>query len=526
MAVTLPYTFTSGTTIRSSEVNANFDSLNNRTQWVTPEMFGGSIQAAIDSLSSGEIRLSVGTYTVAAPITLKSNISLIGAGMGVTTIKGVFASPVNRIITSSANVLQTNITIKNLTVDRTGANAEHGIILGGVNGLRIQNVGVVGMPGHAVGSGAIGISPFDEFAAVQSVDVLVDGCRIEQCDNFGIAFGNVKGGAVNNCTFLNCYRECIGFEAWGGGVGVPASNTGGTDGRVEECSASGNKIYITENASYHNAGSVGPAIYIGGASGGYCGNIIISENLISFSDRVSTSYHGIYSSGGADTDHYTENVIIENNVIIRPPACGVAVGALGAYQRLITIKDNRIIEPSYQTSGGKSGIAIRNTNSCFISENTVTGTYHNYAFSEEVGSALNVCVNNHFAPGTLGTFYLVASTSVYSDPSRSKVTGGIIFQESVGLDDGASHAFTTRQANNRGIYFLTSDFDDTTYAIFTVNGSSAVTEISVGSSARVATTNGAVAGAVNVWTSSSSVISIQNKLGSARNFVLTSINAG
>ena len=95
MAVTLPYTFTSGTTIRSSEVNANFDSLNNRTQWVTPEMFGAvgdgvtddtvafdaTISYAIDNKT--EIHLSkhykIGS-TLHIPIGSKVNLKIKGVG--------------------------------------------------------------------------------------------------------------------------------------------------------------------------------------------------------------------------------------------------------------------------------------------------------------------------------------------------------------------------------------------------------------------------------------------------------------
>ncbi|MDF2718798.1 MAG: Pectate lyase superfamily protein [Paenibacillus sp.] len=465
----------------------------------------------VSSSGGGEICLPPGLITVKSMIVLKSGVKLKGQG-DATVIKGVFDVPTNRIITSPYDALQTDIGLSDFCVDRSGANAQHGIILGGIHHLRISRVTVRGK--SSAESGALGVSVFNAYATIQSQDVIVEGCRIEQSNNFGIAFGNVKEGTIANNVFIDCYRECIGLEAWGDGT--PAYLN--THGIVENVTVVGNTVHASENPANHIGGSVGPAVYVGGASGGTVRNCVVTGNTIRVSDNVSANYYGITVTGAPTKP--CEGITISDNSVYNASGAGIYAGVLGCITRQLKISGNMIMNPG--VSGSKAAILLRNVTDSVVSDNKVIGTTHSYAFEEQVGCDRNMVTTNHFAPGTLGVVNLAGANSSYFSSSHFTTYGGKKFMESYLVADDASIVLKSRGNPQRGIFMIASDYGGN-YAIIVANGAGAPIVISKSADTQVGATNPDVDGALNIYPNNAAELVVKNRLGSARNITIDSL---
>ena len=105
MAITVPNTFVPSTLIKAEEVNANFASLDNRTQWVTPEMYGtinGTNDAAVIQLaldSGNNVFLGPKTYIVDSPLNMVTwGQHLVGSGKQKTIFKRSTTAPMDYYI--------------------------------------------------------------------------------------------------------------------------------------------------------------------------------------------------------------------------------------------------------------------------------------------------------------------------------------------------------------------------------------------------------------------------------------------
>jgi parallel beta-helix repeat protein len=81
-----------------------------------------TIQSAIDNASNaggGTVTLASGTYTITAPIMLKSNVTLDGAGKNVTVLKRNASSNLgaNGVLSTSTSGGVINIIVKDITID-------------------------------------------------------------------------------------------------------------------------------------------------------------------------------------------------------------------------------------------------------------------------------------------------------------------------------------------------------------------------------------------------------------------------
>jgi hypothetical protein len=106
--------------------------------------------------------------------------------------------------------------------------------------------------------------------------------------------------------------------------------------------------------------------------------------------------------------------------------------------------------------------------------------------------------------------------------------GARIMVETIGLSDDTAGSFTARGIGqaNCAIYFISSTYARTTNGIFTADGSAV--PVSLGSGSDIEFSNSALSGTtgtdgkLTVSTNGGSVISIENRLGSARRFTLMS----
>jgi len=479
-----------------------------------------AVQAAINFSAAANLLLKApgGGYRLGDSVSVVSNLAMIGVGKK-TNFRGVFATAKNRIFTSSDTVQQSNILLQDFAIDRTDANSQHGALFGGVDGFTVRGIYVIGSPAPTVTSGAIGFSPFDTFADIESRNVLVTGCHIEKCNNFGIAFGHVKNGIIKGCTFIDCFREAIGIEGYDSAPGT-APEKGN-----ENITVIGNTLIMTENSNRFG-GSDGPAMLIGGStSEGYVRNVVVAGNTIIGSEVVSgQAYNGIMVNGGATL--WTEDVTIIGNTIKNMNGRGIAVGSAGALTKNVIIKGNKIKDVNLGGNASPSGSAIglRSTSGCIVRGNAVNGTTHTHIVEETSGADSNSIHGNDGDDGTSGRIVLVGANSSASEPKTYQSIGpGVMYLETVTIADESTYTFRARGANNRALYFLSTSFGDTTQGIFSVNGTGAPLDLASGAAVSYGATNPDILGAVNVWPASSTTISIKNRLGSARQFTLASI---
>lgn len=468
--------------------------------------------SAMSAAGGGEIVLTYGKHMLENYVEMLSNVGMSGLGDN-SVLKGMFPSAINRMLTSPAAVLQRNIHLRKFKLDRSVANTQHGIILGGIDGLTIDDVSIDGV---GVG-GAMGISPFDEFAAVQSRNVDIKNCRINTPNNFGIAFGNVSGGTITNNLFSDAYREAIGLECWG--------NTSA----VEDVVVSGNILRMNTRAGNHVGGSVGPAILVGGAGHSYGGvtrRCKLANNVITI-DNVAglTSYGGIFVIGGTADAYAAEDIDIVDNTVYNAPAQGMNFGALGSFTRRVTTRGNRLINPN-NANTTYSAIQLRNAQDCVMVGDVIIGNKHVYSVFEDVSSSGNTFLD--IIPGTPTTDKLLrngvaAVAAIYRDPTTNQVLGGRQFQESKSIANNATVTYTPRTNPNRGLYMLVAS--NGAYAILSIVSTAVPVVIAKSIDVVVGATDPGNAGAFSVFPFNSTSISVTNRIGASHNVTLLSLNA-
>lgn len=91
---------------------------------------GGNIQSAIDQVNAaggGSVFLQAGTYTISAPLRMRSNVALDGAGSGATIIQNTGSSATYNLITENSDNL-TDVTLRDFALNGRDSAAGNGII--------------------------------------------------------------------------------------------------------------------------------------------------------------------------------------------------------------------------------------------------------------------------------------------------------------------------------------------------------------------------------------------------------------
>lgn len=472
------------------------------------------IQAAWDlSSASGGLRIEAGSgvFVVGASLTAKSNLNFKGSGNS-TVIKGVFSVATNRILTSSASVLQENITLEGFTIDRRGANAQHGAIFGGVKNFIFRDISIIGPTNPTIACGAVGFSPFSVYADIQSENVVVENIYLEASNNFGIAFGNVKGGSITKVYSKNCYREIIGLEADGGVSSVIEGVT------VSDC-----YLVATQDPQYNFGGSIGPVVFIGsGATGGAIRNCTFKDSIIEVISNITDSaYHGVAVVGGSV--NAAEKITLAGLVINTPTGLGINIGAVGSITRDVSLKDITINGAGVATTGGAACVHVRNATGVTLAGLLAAGTTHTYWVEESSASNSNSYYDLYGATPTISASLIVGALSKFSARDVAQFKGGaLLIQTSGAVADQGTFTFPLVASSGRAIYRIVGNFGDGDYGSFHIF-SGTVQIIYNGSNTLIAAANPDTPGKLNVYLTSNAV-SIKNRLGSTRVFALESLS--
>ena len=323
-----------------------------------------ALQAAIDaavSAGGGSVVMPPGVYRLTRTITLGDGVDLSGFG-SVSILKPDFPLPRNRVIDNDWLSGNSNISLRNFKLDRSGANVQHGVLLNGVNNLLIDGVEVAGYPSTT--SGCISISGVGQNRRLISRNLRVVNCIFADTANFGLHFGFVDGGVMANNTALNAGREVFGVEP---DPGVSATNV----------VISGNTILGTAAVNGTETG----LIIVTTTSGGTVDGVTVTGNVLRQPSPSGTSNPGIHVLG-ATAVNLTGNVVhdMDGPGIQITSASGVVVAA------------NTI--NNCGRKGDLPGIKLDNASHCSVTANYVYGSSHSYGIAEVAGASNNLICSN------------------------------------------------------------------------------------------------------------------------------------
>lgn len=358
-----------------------------------------ALQAAFDAGASGNIPvfLPKGTYRHVTKLNLASNLTLYGAGMGVSVLKYDPASlQRGNIEQVDITVALNNVTLRDFTVDRTATHAAHGIYLTHLDNFRMERVAVVGPPGEWATSGtpsvAVCIGSFGSLATQDNTNIAIHGCHFTRTSDGGVQLGRATGVSIVGNTFDNVYREVIACEPYTTGVVKDVVISGNTIrmGIKESVGSDGAILCTTSSQTTPTNETQLTGISI-------VGNTITAGTLTA-SDPAS----GINCVGGF-------NIAIVGNTVEGMGGEGIVVGGPSTNPaKRVTVVGNVVRNCASQVS--RAGIYARYASGCVFSGNVVTGTTHSYAIQEDATCADNSWHGGYVEAGTSGA-YTFAPTS-------------------------------------------------------------------------------------------------------------------
>lgn len=390
-----------------------------------------AIQAALDyvsGLGGGTVYLPPGTYVVGSTIIHPSNVTLCGTGL-TTIIKGVFALGTAYIIQSDSAVANVNIGLQGITIDRSGANAQHALHYRNVNGLVVTNCRVQGRA--SVMSGGMVFGGFTAPSGSDQVqNVRVTNCSFSETDNFAVQFGWVNNGVIANNTAENCYREVFAVEPGAGATSTNVTIVGNVARQgtwKQGLSSATGVIIVTES------------------SGGTVRNVTITGNSV----LTSTSIASDTSPGIAV--YGCQDVAVSGNTVNGANGNGIRIGNTSFASSYITVSGNSIKDCN---QGGNStpndvGIAIRNTTKSIITGNAISGTAHRLSLEETNSAASNVITNN-LCLDAQGAFGTLGTNSVYFNNQTTDSSSSVDVRSSMAVFDGKNIAFGSTTGTKLG----------------------------------------------------------------------------
>lgn len=268
-----------------------------------------AIQAALTTAGAaggGIVYLPAGTYATTKCLNVPSNITVMGDGMGVTTIKAIsgLMSGSNGGINGGYSVLGQasgatgNIVIRDLTV-----NANHaavGVVAGSANRLNAGIVDLRALAGLSYINVEVKDGWFYHLTVWTSTDVLIQGCKVTGPGTSGV-YDQVDGIHLAGCTrqtVVNCQVDMGAGTDGDDGIALHYFPGSGFD--VVDAVIADNRI---------RAGANGSGIDLANAEGTIKG-VTITGNLIhdGVNKGVVTNWFGAFTGA-------TQDVTIVGNTI-------------------------------------------------------------------------------------------------------------------------------------------------------------------------------------------------------------------
>ncbi len=378
---------------------------------------GDNIQAAIDAANPSDvISLSAGNHSIATLLDVPSGISVVGAGVGQTTLK--FSGPGDETFFDLED--SSNVRIADMTIDGINSNASHAVSAAYGTGHTIENLRIRDLSGpESIGVffwqdvdhstirnntfESIGVDSFWGAAVRIAHDSSHNEIEYNTIDGVGrggilandgshhltIRHNTVRHIGENNPENPDNageYTPRLGIELW---MGVNDSIVENNDVDHYISIDGSNRIAVRDN-TIGQASGVNTRAFTGiemvGGTGTPTQDIIVTGNqLIATTDAdAPTADLGISVSG----DGVVQHVLVEDNSIAGAGTWGVQIqgrdtpGATGGKQRLY-ITGNEFVETRDGQPGpyGEQGDAIRLNgdngpiNDLVITGNTITDNY-------------------------------------------------------------------------------------------------------------------------------------------------------
>ena len=378
-----------------------------------------TIQNAIDNLSSlggGTVYMREGTYTVAGPINLTSNIALVGEGSA--TILQATTNGID-IVTEQSATLLTNVQLRDFAIRPGAATGLDGVMFTDVTGL-IEGLDISAIQGRSISVTRTTIpSPMttairrNTIVSTGTDGILVSGGSDIPGANV-IVSENVVNGTVSDA--IDCQGHAdIRDNDVRGGIGIRGA---------AQCIISGNYVSSTTGAGIDVSSAqvhVSNNVIILAQTEGItctCAGSIVGNSVRLWSQGAGT-HAGIRAtaSGGATNPA----VLIGNNWLEAFSGGGEGINATG----VVTITGNHVLPIS-----GFFGIAI-NSNDVTISGNVVEDGGIWTRGNSEYAVTGNVINGNFDLNATSGSSFAITGNFIQGDldatsSSTCTLTGNVV----------------------------------------------------------------------------------------------------
>lgn len=370
-----------------------------------------AIQAALTSLavSGGTVYAPAGTYLVTTQLTVPSNVSVVGDGIGITKFSATTAMTSSQAVfygNGSSTMRFQNFSILGNTDGTNGAGS--GIHCKTGSGNQIRNVFVSDTT-------QAGIRLEEQNTA------WVDSCWLESCgrtgytDNHGIMVYSTAGSTVANYSIKitnnkinNAFRKGI--------------TTYGPNADIYDLLIEGNTV----------SGSGLGNIYLGTPSlrntrviGNYCYGAYVNMELGPMSQSVIANNTLEYSTGDFNLGCYGLSACsINSNVVKKSATYGVRFYQPASEVCVEVNFSNNVIMNSRQVTTGAPAVSVEYTTNSIFDSNIVfdeTASGSNYGIYESTGSDYNQITNNRVLNMTVANYFVTGGNTMLLDIKNGSV---------------------------------------------------------------------------------------------------------